>query len=210
MTGAELIARVRLISRDTVLPYLFSDEAIASYLTEAQVKFCQYTHALVDKDNYTVTTTAGEAVYDVSPRIMAVYGAKIDGADMRLLPFSAAPQFLAYNSAIGKPTAYAMDYAFRYLTFDCVPDADYEVKLIAAVLPSSLIDDATNPVIPEEWHHLLAHYAVSQLATHVDADTMNPKLAAEQEQKWYVGVRDAKRGVYHYRTGEMVNIPRVA
>lgn len=209
MTGLELLERVRLVLRDTVKPYLFSDSAIFSYLTEGQNIFCRKTHVLMDDETFSVETEAGKNIYPVNARIVKVYGAKIDTESIPLYPKSAQQYELAFNSSSGKPTGFANDFGYKYIAFNYVPDAVYTVLLTAAVLPEAGISDVLDPVIPEDYHYLLAHYAVSQLPRHVDADAGSPQTAVDSEQKWYTGLRDAKREIYTHRMGDTVQFPKI-
>jgi len=208
MTSAELLQRVREMLRDNVQPYLFTDEAIYQHLTEAQIKFCQATHVLVDHTSYTVTTEANTAVYPLDKHILRVYGARVSGEPGGLAPVVAHPRKLLYASSRGTPICYAHDYGLRTMAFLPVPDAAYEVELLAAVWPSTSISDASEPVIPEEYVPELAFYACSRLTAHIDSDAGNPKASVDFDARWLTALRDAKRGVYNYRTGETVEFPK--
>jgi hypothetical protein len=208
MTSAELLQRVREMLRDNVQPYLFTDESIYLHLTEAQIKFCQATHVLVDHTTYTVTTEADTAVYPLDKHILRVYGARVSGEASGLVPVVAHPRKLLYSSSRGMPICYAMDYGVRTLALLPVPDAAYEIELMAAVRPSDVISESSEPVIPEEYVPELAFYACSRLTAHFESDAGNPKAAADFDMRWLTALRDAKREVYNYRTGETVEFPK--
>jgi hypothetical protein len=209
MNSAELLQRVREMLRDTSKPYLFSDESIYRYLAEAQERFCVATHILIDGSTYTIDTTANVAVYDVDKHILRTYGAMVVGQNQAMQPFSAHPRTLAYNRSRGMPVAFATDYGMRTVAFYPVPDAAYTIELIAAVRPLEPLSESVDPVIPEEYAHILTYYACAKLTAQIDSDAGNPRAAKEFDEQWWTAVRDVKRTVYTYRTGERVMIPSI-
>lgn len=82
MTLKELIHDLRMALADEVEPYLWSDEALTSYLNEAVQEACE--RALLIEDMATdevcrIALQAGQAVYRLHPSVLKVERALVDG-----------------------------------------------------------------------------------------------------------------------------------
>lgn len=77
MDSSELLAQFRLDARDTVRPYLWSDEEVYLYLNEAQRTFCRLTGGLADASSHVarLQLKANKRYAEVSPLVLKLRAA---------------------------------------------------------------------------------------------------------------------------------------
>jgi hypothetical protein len=72
MTRAALLAELRKVIDDESTRPKWEDPILLAYMAEGQDVFCEETGFFSDVSTYTLTTTAGLAIYDISDRIIEV------------------------------------------------------------------------------------------------------------------------------------------
>ena len=198
MLGSELISDTRDLLLDTVKPYLWSDAIILKFLNEAETQFCVRTHALLQFD-VSLSISLGSAVYSLPANVLQVVGAKVSTATAPLKPVTAESIEFIFGTTQDEPRAYSTDAGYQYITFYPAPDADYDVTLVCAITPENAIEENTEASIPLEFQHLLCDFSAYKCFTMPDADGGNPETARECNQRWFEGVRDAKRQIFQHR-----------
>jgi len=201
MTGQELLAYLRVdVLRDNALPYLWSDDLILRYLSEAETKFARKTYALLD-DTQTLTTVIGQSTYDVPVGTVFISSARIstNSEDMGNYTRRFAPSGL--STATGTPSIFICDEAARKFRLYPVPDAVITINLRIARLPASPIGLYSSPEIPEEYHLDLAEYVAWRCLQGNDVDGQSTGAADRHNVDWHMRLSDAHREYYRMRMG---------
>lgn len=89
MTPRELLAIFREEVFDTQAPYLWSDNLILGYISEAQKQFCRDTYGIPDARSFKIAIKAdGTEWYKIDPRIIKVRGATLSdtGRPIAMVP----------------------------------------------------------------------------------------------------------------------------
>lgn len=206
MTGAELIDYTRFLVNDKAEPQLWPNSLIVKYLQEAEALFCRMTHVYVTNDTV-ITTEVGVNTYDVPTNVLRVNGARTENNKLVEM-FDKAIHIVAEKNE-GEPKGYSTGLSPDRIVFYPVPDEEYEVTLTAACLPDIPLRETSGSLaIPAQHHYVLCDYAAAKLLTSHDVDETSATLADKYERRWYEGVRDAKRAMYHYRTPSRAHLSK--
>jgi hypothetical protein len=207
MTGAELIDYTRFLVNDKAEPQLWPDDLIVRYLQEAEALFCRMTHAYVVSDA-TIKTQAGVNTYEIPHNILRVIGASTE--NNHLVEMFGKAIHISQQNKNGEPKGYATGLSPDRIVFYPTPDAEYTVTFVAASLPEIPLQasSAGCMTVPSQYHYVLCDYAAAKLLTSHDIDETSAPLAQKYEQRWYEGVRDAKRTMYQYRTPSRAHISK--
>lgn len=153
-----------LAIQDMVLSFRFSDSnyrpVVKIWINEAQRDVCLRADLSTQFTTSTITTTAGTQGYAL-PSNYARLGEKgnlsIPTYDEILNELEDQDDFDDTTPSSGKPTSYIIIGATLYLY--PTPDAVYSLTLRYYKLPADLVNNTDEPEIPEQYHHLLEHYA---------------------------------------------------
>lgn len=196
MNLEELTRRFRVMSRDTVEPYLFADEDVADWLSDAQAQACVRGRLLLEDANPAVCQVAIEAGRH-SYRLHATLYELVDvrfksaGAD-RAAPIKIVSREWLDDNVRDWRNASAMDCAARYLVqgetrVRIVPTpAEAGVLLIEGYrLPlKPLANDYDKPEIHEASHEQLIQWALHRAFSIPDAETFDANRAALAEHQF--------------------------
>lgn len=185
MTLGELRSALRVRLDDTVMPYLWPDGVLDSYLNQAVNEACLRADLIIDSttpDVGVIETTPGVASYDIhasvyfledvsiGPRFESLV--KLGVRDLRTLH----PD---WQTAQGVPVIYATDltsYSREGLAHTLrlypTPDAVYELALTAHRVPLEPLTDSDAPEIPARLHMDLLHWAAHLAYMTRDVDTI--------------------------------------
>jgi len=185
MLISELITTVRNdYLYDVLFPYLWSDESLLRYFTEAERQACSRANLIYDDTTtaYTrITLVAGQASYALSPKITVVENILFNGAyitkktkeDMDVL----SPSWRSDTGMTGN-TVYAV-ISGRQLRVSPVPnaaDAGSYLYLETYRLPALAITDSSQePEIPAENHRDLIWWVLHECYKKRDAEAYNPE-----------------------------------
>lgn len=159
MKLSELRALVRGLIRDTVKPYLVTDQEIDDNLNEAEREACERAQLIEDFDSFTIDLEPGVTRYSLDPRIIDVIDIKI-GADAprRLMePWTLTETHLVLDRA---PTSAEM------LTLHCYRTPIDEMKA-----------STDTPEIRDTYHRNMADWAISLCYLIPDSELFNPQAA---------------------------------
>lgn len=201
MTGQELLELARVYLSDDTTPYLWSDELILRHLNEAQKVFCEKTHALLDIA-VTVSATASTATYNLPQNVLRVYAARISGDNTQLARTRGEAYAMSMLDTLSEPRYFSTSVGDRKLTLYPVPDGTYSIELICAIRPSTVLTEDNSPSIAEEYHENLVDFACYKCLITNDVDGNNTGTAMEFRARWEDFIRDTKRDIYRYRTGD--------
>lgn len=205
MTGAELLEYVRSdLLRDSAQPYLWSDELIFKYLTEAQQIMAEETYCLSDNSTEsitTITTEADTAEYDLSDLVLHVYSARVSTVSYNMRDWTSRVVPSHLLTTTGQPVAYSLDEALGVIRFYPVPEDEYTIYLRVARLPQTAISDDDDPEIPTRLHIDLGDFAAYRCLLNNDVDGNNKGAAAEFLGAWHEKLSKAKHRYYRLRHG---------
>lgn len=201
MDGEELIAEVRTQIKDTVSPYLFSDETILRHLQEAERRMCRDTHVLVSTTE-TQALSASTPTYTLGDHILRVYASRIQGETKPLNRLRGAAYGLHLSATEDTPTLFSTNVGHKKITFYPVPDTTMTAELICAVMPTTAVAKGVQSSIPDEHQNALIDYASYRCLVTNDADGEQVGTAREFQDAWGEYIRDLKRDIYRYRTDD--------
>lgn len=203
MNLAELIALFRTDAKDTVQPYLFSDEAVTGWLNEAVVEACvrrRLLHMADDADVCRIDVVPGQSVYPLHPALYEIthLSHHIDGdwriENLRLV----SAEWLDYEvrdwrSLEGRPRFAVQDDTSIRL----VPRPEQEAVLhlegyCLPLEPMALADkDTAEPGIHRAHHAHLRLWALHRAFSIPDMEAFDPTRAARAESEFtdYFGIR---------------------
>ena len=212
MDVVDLLARFRSDVRDTVQPYLWSDEEVLSYIDEAQNEFCRLTGGLADATSFVtrVAVTTGEAFVDISPlilKIRAIFaedGKPIELKNFEDLEFSDSGGTELFADIPGTVRSAVLGMEPNKLKLINTPEADQTINLIVYRLPLEAIEDTSSDLEVASQHHISLLLWARRLAhMKADAETYDRGRAQQFEQEFmaYCGLaRDEKgRREHKYR-----------
>lgn len=197
MNSSELYDTFRSDVVDIERPYLWSDDEVWRYMNDAYFMFVRLTGGIPDytTDATIVPITAAEKTSEMHPsilRIVAAYRVS-DGREIRVINPTDVP--MMRDDDYGQVRPIWRDTApgeVRYMMIGAqqhtcqwmqVPLVDDEANLIIQRLPLTKItgDSQEFTDVNEEHHFHLLSWMKSLAYRKSDAETFNPKAAAENE-----------------------------
>lgn len=203
MNSNDLIEIVRDYVKDKVAPYLWSDAEILRHLRKAERLMCERTHVLVDP-NITFDTVASTVSYTIDSNVLRVYAVRVLANDYPLGRLRGRSTKLYMQATEGEPTVFSSEMSDRNILLYPVPDDVYTMQAICAIHPSAPIGPTTDSELPAEHQEELANYAAYRCLITNDVDGERVGTAGEFQELWETYLRDLKREIYRYRTGDML------
>ena len=202
MTLEDLIRRFRIDATDTVPnPYLFADEWIADWLSDAEQEAAIRGRLLYEADNTAVCEIAvavGVTSYPLHASLYELVEPRFQATgETRSKPLylttreeltRARPDWR--NDEAGAPCYIIQDDS--RITLWPRPDVTGTVKLEGYRLPMKAMEsDSDKPEINAAHHRHLVHWALHRAFSRPDAETIDPQRAALAEQAFtrYFGLR---------------------
>jgi len=213
MTRAEMLTELRVLLRDTVAPYKWSDDTLLIYTSEGQDSFCEETGFFIDKSTYTVTTTAGEQNYDLDPRIIKVLEVWDGARRLRQFTENDRPISVALAATNTIPSNWQTDAELGKLTF-------YEPPVAGAVLTLRVWRYAAQELthktaglydaeleIPARFHRSLIEYAAFKAFSHHDQELQDPIKARDHKLEFDDLCKKGARAFRRLAGGEVYLAP---
>ena len=186
MNLEQLIASFRVDADDLVEPFLFQDEWVAGWLTEAQAEAAIRGRLILEDADPAVcqiAVTAGTASYELHRSVYEI-------ADLRFMPAGASrstPLALVTREwlddkrpgwrDLADEVAYAIQTDHR-LRLVCVPASDGVLHLEAYRVPiKALANDTDKPELNEAHHRHLIYWALHRAFSRPDSETIDPQRA---------------------------------
>ena len=186
MNLEQLIASFRVDADDLVEPFLFSDDWIAGWLTEAQSEAAIRGRLILedaDPDVCQIAVTAGVASYELHRSVYEI-------ADLRFMPTGASkstPLALVTREWLddkrpgwrdnckGLSFAIQSDHRLRIVG---APNTDGVLHLEAYRVPlKALANDTDKPELSEAHHRHLVYWALHRAFSRPDSETIDPQRA---------------------------------
>jgi hypothetical protein len=190
MTLADLIDAFRARAQDTVEPYLWSDDEVREFATDAENEAAERGRLIRDSTTpeiCVVEVLEDQAGYDLDSRIISVERAKMDGATLplKLTSTDAMDRNGAWEHRTGTPSYAVLDAegpAWR-LTLSPIPTADGTLRLQVFRYPiGPLSSDGGNvPEIHARLHPRLIDWMLHRAYGKQDAETYD-RVKAEQAE----------------------------
>ena len=159
MKLSELRALVRGRIRDTVKPYLVTDQEIDDNLNEAEREACERAQLIEDFDSFTIDLEPGVTRYSLDPRIIDVIDIIIGTEDQR--EFSDG-----------------WTLTETHLVLERSPVSADTLTLHCYRLPKDPMKSANDtPEIRETYHRNMADWAISLCYLIPDSELFNPQAA---------------------------------
>ena len=186
MNLEQLIASFRVDADDLAEPFLFSDDWIAGWLTEAQSEAAIRGRLILedaDPDVCQIAVTAGTASYELHHSVYEI-------ADLRFMPTGASkstPLALVTREWLddkrpgwrdnGKDLSFAIQSDHR-LRIVGAPNTDGVLHLEAYRVPlNALENDVDTPELSEAHHRHLVYWALHRAFSRPDSETIDPQRA---------------------------------
>ena len=186
MNLEQLIASFRVDADDLVAPFLFSDDWIAGWLSEAQVEAAIRGRLILEDTNPDVcqiAVTAGTASYELHRSVYEI-------ADLRFMPVGASrstPLPLVTREWLDdkrpgwrdncKELSFAIQSDHR-LRIVGAPNTDGVLHLEAYRVPlKALANDTDKPELSEAHHRHLVYWALHRAFSRPDSETIDPQRA---------------------------------
>lgn len=201
MNTGELLDHTRKhVLRDTVVPYLFSDDLVIAFLDEGLKKAAVRTHSFVTASRE-MSISKGEDTYPLDDDVAFAYSVRLEGYAGRLLPVS--EMWTPENFTEQRPTRYTTDRETQSIRFYPAPDQDYTAVLRCATLPRTLSVDSLDYEIPLKPHYqlALADWVAYRCLSLNDVDGRNDDAADRARAKFFEQVNEVKRDGYQLKTG---------
>lgn len=189
MTVAQLIAEFRRVLADGELPYLWSDEEVCLYLTEAANEACTRSSLIEDRLTSSVcalSTVAATDTYKINQAIHNVKRVTIDGVTLHETSVEELDQTRpGWEAQSGKPTMFMTEGgSINRLRLVPTPDKVYAVKLTVYRTPlvEMTADDlSAEPEIPARLHLQLMPWVYRCALLKQDAEVFDKARAAEYD-----------------------------
>ena len=200
MNLEQLIAQFRVDAGDTAAPYLFEDEWVAGWMTEATAEAAIRGRLLMEASNPAVcqiAVTAGVAVYPLHTSLFEL-------VHLRFVPTGSTrsePVKLVTREELERirprwrDDADRLEFAIQDDTrvqLVAPPTADGILHIEGYRVPlKALANDNDKPEINSAHHHHLVHWALHRAFSRPDADTFDAGRAAKGEAEFtrYFGLR---------------------
>jgi hypothetical protein len=233
MIGQELVTHLReSILDDAVIPYLWSDAELLRFLNYAEVQACRRAHLLIDgttandsgtagtagtlgqKPVCTLTLIAGQATYNLSPKILMIKRCQIKSMTYPLTGPVSYDELDEYSSgwfgtsgtigASGTAStstvvgtagttvtltpsgwpSYFMNEPPNTITFVLAPSCADTAMLVVSRIPLMAFTLQTSPEIEEKYHEGLCNWAAHLAFMKPDSETLNLNLAKFYETQF--------------------------
>ena len=225
MTGQELVTHLReSILDDAVIPYLWSDTELLRDLNYGEVQACRRAHLLIDgttandsgtagtagtlgqKPLCSLTLVAGQATYNLSPKILMIKRCQIKSMTYPLPGPVSYDELDEYSSGwfgtsgtVGTsgtagtsgttliPTgwpSYFMNEPPNTITFVLAPACADTARLVVSRIPLMSFTLQTSPEIEEKYHEGLCNWAAHLAFMKPDSETINLNLAKFYEDRF--------------------------
>ena len=194
MDGAAYIGMFREETVDEVTPYLWSDELILRYLTEAQTAFCRETEGV--EDQLVVTVAAGSATVRLPAKVRKIRAARLEETprELELMSVEEVGAEGTLPVASGVPRVLVMGGRAGMVQVVPVPLEDTRIVLDVFRLPNERIGSTSDELEVDDMYATdLLHYMLYRAYSRPDPDTMDRVRADYFREQFDLSVLRARR-----------------
>lgn len=190
-----LIAEFRIQSQDYVRPYLWSDEELAAWFSEAETEAAIRARLIRVADELSIAT--GDTVVDLPVGMFDVQYAELRSADgvtreIKAIDHDGLSAIRpGWRTRIDRPQEFIHNENGT-LTLGSIADGAYLLYVEGYKTPASVMaGDGDTPEVSGEHHIKLLEWVFYRAYSKPDAETMNPGRSAEGEERFtrYFGKR---------------------
>lgn len=185
MNVTELFSAFRRDIKDTVKPYLVSDDSAFLYLNEAQTEATRRAHLLVSSTGpaSTASVSAGESIVDIDQRIIAIRRIRL-ASQSNQLRMSRVREMDSFNpgwdasSSQSTPSFAILDYETDKIYLYPTPAVADDLQMTVVREPVKVLnseDDA--PEIAPRWHLSLIEWMKFRTYINEDSELFDAKAA---------------------------------
>lgn len=177
MNLGELRAAFRNLAGDTAAPYLWSNEEIALFATQAEQEAAERAR-LIHDESIEIDLAPGEARYLLPASVLQVKRAWFEArGKVDIVPHECLPE--SFSSGVPRQAAETEDGLLEVWP---VPAAAGILHLGVYRLPNNpLVDDADEPEIPPRHHYRMLDWMLRCAYLKHDAETQDERKAAACE-----------------------------
>lgn len=165
MALAKLLAHVRFQTDDLIEPFLFSDDDIIGYLTEAEIEACRRYPILIDTVKISVATDDYQAA--LPSNMVQISRVKVKSQAMPLYQTTIRELDIYHpgweNQVSSEPIHYFTDQLTNYLSVYPKFSHDDELQITASRTPNMLLE------VPERYHLALCDWVQFRLYSKKDS-----------------------------------------
>lgn len=215
MNRTALLAELRLVLKDTAVPYLWSDATLIGYLAEGQDKFCEDTGYFVDLTNFTLTLQTNVYVYAIPARVIQVLDifngrtklGKSNADDISVI----GSDWVFDTNETGMPTHWRTDRATGYIEFNTTPTAAQNGTVLTLQVwrySQYSLDHQTagvydkDPELPDRLQRSCLEWAAYKAFNHHDADAQDPVKAVDHLRIYKQYVLEGKQSLQRIQNME--------
>ena len=185
MNVTELFSAFRRDIKDTVKPYLVSDDSAFLYLNEAQTEAARRAHLLVSSTGPTSTASvsAGESIVDIDPRIIAIRRIRL-ASQSNQLRMSRVREMDSFNpgwdasSSQSTPSFAILDYETDKIYLYPTPAIADDLQMTVVREPvKALTSEDDAPEIAPRWHLSLIEWMKFRAYINEDSELFDAKAA---------------------------------
>jgi len=201
---------------DLVSPYLWSEQQVAQYFTEAQKLFAKRTDLLMDSSTASIVqlaVTANQPYVSLSPLVTKIRRAQLASQGTKLhitnfddldattdIPDYGLQTMLDWTTATGTPRLLVADMDQSKARLVPIPTQDDTINISVFRMPLSPITydnvagalSGTLEVTDEEHQRVMLLHAKALAYQKQDADVQNMQLAGELQRAFYEGASRIK------------------
>jgi len=205
MLASELISDFRSDTRDTVEPYLWTEEDALRYASEAQLSYFRFIGGVPDATSEAceISVVEGEEWVDLHPSVLNIRIARLD-SDKRPLRIINAQDDIAvdadygtiFNTPLtGRVVALVLGESRGKARLVNIPEADDTVRLTVYRLPLQMHLTSEGDVLEvDDMHREGLLYRMKELAyAKQDADAYDPQASKENGAKFENYCRTSRR-----------------
>lgn len=188
MNRGQLRSRTRRDIKDTVKPYLVSDDDLDDMINEAEVEAARRAFLLVDSTSVaaSVDLSAGDLGADLHPSVIYIRRARLASVGRPLLPRVARsmdemnPHW--EEAEASTPIVFVPDWQTGYIRTWPPTNQDDTINMTVVRKPLSSMDaDDDEPEIREHYHLMLLDWVKFRVYSIQDNDLYDPRKADKHE-----------------------------
>ena len=187
MNLVELIREFRIQSQDTVKPYLWPDEELIKWFSNAEAEAAIRSRLITDETE--ILLSSGDTFCDLPCRLFNIDYAELRDASGKAYELKPTDRLELDNLRPGwrtrseRPVAYIHDD--KRLVFGSVIDRDYTLYLSFYRIPKQAMEnDCDSPEIGRVHHIKLIDWVLHMAYKKPDADAFNPGKSADAEAEF--------------------------
>ena len=185
MKVSKLIEVFRRDIKDSVKPYLVSDDAALLYLNEAQIEAARRARLITDSTSMVATASvnAGDPEVSIDPRIVSIRRIRLASKTEQLRKMQAREMDAANpgwdaETSQSIPFFAILDYETNKIRLYPTPSASDDLQMTVVREPLDAMEFSSEPEIAPRWHLSLIEWVKFRAYINDDSELYDEKKAA--------------------------------